>query len=74
MASTLATLLLRPYQADITDFVRPGENVLEIAVTNALYNSMTLREPRAFHPGPTENPSGLMSGGLMGPVQMKIME
>lgn len=70
----VATLLLRPYRADITDFVHPGENTLEIAVTNTLYNSMTLRNPRAFRPGPTENPSGLMSGGLMGPVQLKVME
>jgi len=69
-----ATLLLRPYQVDITEFVRPGENALEIAVTNTLYNAMTLRDPRWFRPGPVENPSGLMSGGLMGPVQMKVME
>jgi hypothetical protein len=68
-----ATLLLRPYQVDITDFIRPGENAMEIAVTNSLYNSMTLREPRTFRPGPTENPSGLMSSGLIGPVQVKIM-
>ncbi|MGD0740105.1 MAG: glycosyl hydrolase [Terracidiphilus sp.] len=69
-----ATLLLRPYQVDITGLVQPGENALEIAVTNTLYNAMTLREPRAFHPGPTENLSGLMSGGLMGPVRVKVME
>jgi hypothetical protein len=69
-----ATLLLRPYQTDVTDFIQPGENVLVIAVTNALFNSMVLREPRPFRSGPTENPSGLMSSGLIGPVQMKIME
>jgi hypothetical protein len=68
-----ATLLLRPYQVDITEFVKPGENTLEIAVTNTLYNAMTLRDPRWFHPGPVENPSGLMSGGLMGPVQLKVI-
>jgi hypothetical protein len=68
------TLLLRPYQTDITDLVQQGENVLEISVTNALYNCMVMREQRAFHPGPTENPSGLMSAGLLGPVRMKIME
>jgi hypothetical protein len=69
-----AKLLLRPYQVDITEFVKPGENGLEVAVTNTLYNAMTLRDPRWFRPGPVENPSGLMSGGLMGPVQMKVME
>jgi hypothetical protein len=68
-----ATLLLRPYQADITAFVQPGDNGLEIAVTNALFNSMVLREPRPFRAGPTENPSGLMSAGLIGPVQIKVM-
>ncbi|MDR3753443.1 MAG: glycosyl hydrolase [Terracidiphilus sp.] len=69
-----ATLLMRPYQVDITEFVKPGENTLEIAVTNTLYNAMTLRDPRAFHPGPVENPSGLMSSGLIGPVAMKVMD
>ncbi len=70
----VATLLLRPYQTDVTDFVQPGENLLEVSVTNALFNSMALREPRTFHPGPTPNPSGLMPSGLIGPVQMKVME
>jgi hypothetical protein len=69
-----ATLLLRPYRVDISGLVKAGENTLEVAVTNTLYNAMTLRDPRAFHPGPVENPSGLMSGGLMGPVQVKVME
>ncbi len=69
-----ATLLLRPYQADVTDFVHAGENVLEVVVTNSLFNSMVLRDPRPFRPGPTENLSGLMSAGLIGPVQIKVME
>ncbi len=69
-----ATLLLRPYEADITDLIQPGENQLEIAVINTLFNSMVLRETRAFHPGPTENLSGLMSAGLIGPVQIKIKD
>jgi hypothetical protein len=34
---------------------------------------MVLREPRPFRAGPTENPSGLMSAGLIGPVQIKVM-
>jgi len=69
----VATLLLRPYHVDITDFAQTGENALEIAVTNTLYNAMALRDPLAFHPGPVENPSGLMSSGLIGPVEMKVM-
>ena len=68
-----AALLLRPYAADITGLVQPGENQLEIAVTNTLFNCMALREPRPFRPGLTENPSGLMSAGLIGPVQIKII-
>ena len=67
------TLLLRPYHADITDLIQPGVNTLEITVTNALFNNMVLREPRTFRPGPTENASGLMSAGLIGPVQLKFM-
>jgi hypothetical protein len=69
----VATLLLRPYRTDITEFINPGRNRLQVTVTNALFNSMVLREPRPFRAGPTENPSGLMSGGLIGPVQLKIM-
>jgi hypothetical protein len=69
----VATLLLHPYQTDITDFVQPGENRLEVSVTNALFNSMVLREPRTFCNGSTDSPSGLMSAGLIGPIQIKIM-
>jgi len=66
-------LLLRPFQVDITGMVKSGENVLEITVTTTLFNCMTLREPRAFRPGPAENPNGLMPAGLMGPVQLWVM-
>ena len=69
----VASLLLRPYQIDITDFLKPGENQLQVTVTNALFNSMVLREPRPFRAGPTANPSGLMSAGLIGPARLKIM-
>jgi hypothetical protein len=68
------TLLLRPYQLDITAFLHPGDNQLEVAVTNTLFNFMVLRNPRPFRAGPTENLSGLMSAGLIGPVQLKIMD
>lgn len=67
------TLLLRPYQIDITEFVRAGENALEVTVTNTLFNCLALREPLVFRPGPVENPSGLISSGLIGPVQIKVM-
>lgn len=70
----VTALLLRPYRTDITDFVRPGENELQVTVSNALFNSMVLRNPRPFRAGPTQNPSGLMSGGLIGPVQLRITD
>ena len=69
----VATMLLRPYQTDISEHVKPGQNILEITVTNTLFNCMVLREPRPFRPGPVGTGSGLMPGGLLGPVQMKIM-
>lgn len=67
------TLLLRPYQIDITALVQPGENALEITVTSTLFNAMVLREPRTFRPGPAENPSGLTSAGLIGPVRVQVL-
>ncbi|HEV2577311.1 MAG TPA: glycosyl hydrolase [Acidobacteriaceae bacterium] len=69
----VGTLLLRPYQIDITEHVHAGDNTLEVAVTNTLFNAMALRTPRNFTPGPTENASGLMSGGLIGPVRLQYM-
>jgi len=69
-----ATLLLRPYRTDITELVHSGENQLEVTVINSLYNSMVMREPRTFRPGPTQNPSGLLSSGLIGPVQLRVMD
>jgi glycosyl hydrolase family 106( putative alpha-L-rhamnosidase) len=68
------SLLLRPFQIDLTSLLRSGENTLEITVTNGLFNRMVLREPRPFRAGPTESPSGLMSGGLIGPVGLRLME
>jgi alpha-L-rhamnosidase len=70
----VGSLLLRPYQADITGFLQSGENQLNISVTNTLFNNMALREPRTFRPGGTGNLSGLMSAGLIGPVQVQIMD
>ena len=67
------TLLLRPYQIDITGLVQSGENVLEVTVTTTMFNCMAMREPRTFRPGPAENTSGLMSTGLIGPVQLLLI-
>jgi hypothetical protein len=70
----VATLLLRPYRADISKFIRSGENQLQVTVTNALFNSLVLRNPRLFRAGPTENASGLKSSGLIGPVRLQILD
>jgi hypothetical protein len=67
------TMLLRPCRVDVSEVVKPGENALEITVTNALFNCMIMRNPRPFRAGPTENSSGLMSAGLIGPVELKEM-
>jgi len=65
------THLLRPYRADITSLLQPGENDLEIAVTNLLANQLP-GEGRKLgvifnfpvHP-PTLEPSG-----MVGPVRL----
>ena len=67
-------LLMRPYTADVTAFLHPGENQLEVAVSDALFNSMVLRSPRTFGAGHTDLPSGLMSAGLIGPVQIRLTQ
>jgi hypothetical protein len=72
-AKPVTALLLRPYQVDVTEFVHAGLNTLEISVTNTLFNCMAMRTPRPFRPGPVQSISGLMPGGLLGPVQLNVM-
>lgn len=69
----VATLLLRPYQTDITEFLHPGENFLQVAVTNALFNSMVVRNPPAVPGAGTDEQTGPISAGLIGPVQLQIL-
>jgi hypothetical protein len=62
------TLLLRPYRADISALVRPGENVLKVAVTNSWTNHLLaggidLSNPSAPKPEPEHS-------GLLGPVKL----
>jgi hypothetical protein len=61
-------LLLRPYLLDVTALLRPGENVLRIAVTNSWTNhllaeGMNLTNPSAPKPEPEHS-------GLIGPVKL----
>lgn len=70
----VTTLLLNPYRADVTEYLRPGLNTVEISVVNTLFNCMVLRTPRLFRPGPTGNSNELMSGGLLGPVRLGVTD
>lgn len=61
-------LLLRPYRADVTSLLKPGENVLEVAVTNGWINQLLARGSKLNWPGePAIQPA---SAGLMGPVRL----
>jgi hypothetical protein len=62
------TLLMRPYHADVSALIRPGENVLKIAVTNSWTNhllaaGMNLNNPSAPKAEPERS-------GLIGPVKL----
>lgn len=69
----ITTLMLRPYETDVTEYLKPGVNTVDVSVTNTLFNCMMLRQPRPFRPDPGGNALGLMPGGLLGPVQLKVM-
>ena len=64
---TVDTGLARPYCFDLTDFVREGENELEVRVFNTLANhySVGLPSPYVF-PGQTIS-------GLLGPVALQFL-
>lgn len=68
------TLLSRPYAVDVTALTHAGANELEVTVTNALFNAMVQRSPRTFGAGRSFTPSGLMPAGLIGPVQLEVMQ
>jgi hypothetical protein len=61
-------LLLRPYRADVTSLLKPGENVLEVAVTNGWINQMLARGAKLNWPG--DPPVQPVSSGLIGPVRL----
>jgi hypothetical protein len=65
-------LLLRPYRADVTAWLRAGENTLQVTVVNTQYNALSAHgADRNFIPGPTDTANGLMPSGLMGPVRLE---
>ena len=75
----LATLWMAPWQVDISDAAKAGENVLEVEVVNTWYNRLAgdanlpddqkatyLRAPSAVPISPTLKPAG-----LIGPVTIR---
>ena len=65
------TLLFRPYRADITALVRPGENALEVTVTNTLLNYLIgagIKQASPFDPNRVK--PELLPSGLLGPVRV----
>lgn len=68
------TLLCQPYTVNITSLLRTGPNELEVTVTDALFNTMVQRSPRTFGAGRSFTPSGLIPAGLIGPVQLELMQ
>lgn len=66
------TVLMAPYKLDITSLLKAGDNLLEVTVTNTLYNAMVMRKNRPFSPGYVYTSSGFVPSGLMGPVQLEM--
>ncbi len=65
-------LLLRPYRANVTPLLQPGENTLQITVVNALFNALSVRGPSAnYSPEETNTANGLLPSGLIGPVRLE---
>jgi alpha-L-rhamnosidase len=65
------TLLLRPYRADVTPWLQPGENRLEVTVTNTLLNHLVGAGMKKAVPfgGIAQEPQ-LLPSGLLGPVRL----
>ncbi len=69
------TLLLCPYRTDVTSLIHPGENSLQVTVTNALFNALSANGRSAnYYPEQTGFANGLLPSGLVGPVQLETMK
>jgi hypothetical protein len=68
----VATLLVPPFSCDITGYVKPGENKIEILVTPTLFNRLVRfgnsgdKRYKQF-----KNRTHLMPSGLIGPASIK---
>jgi hypothetical protein len=82
-------LWTKPYQLNIQDLVKPGENKLEVKITNLWINRLTgdidLPENERFTrtnvPPETDTDTGygdltwrIQTSGLLGPVAVSVME
>lgn len=64
--ATAATLIAAPWQAELTPYLRPGENRIEIEVANTLANHYSIGVPTPYvFPGQTQS-------GLLGPVRVRM--
>lgn len=75
---SLGTLWLAPYQVDVTEVARPGENVLEVGVINPWNNrlagdaALPAAQRKTVILAPTvKSGTPLMSAGLLGPVSLR---
>jgi hypothetical protein len=58
--------MTRPFQLDITDLARPGENRLQVKVANTLANHMRTYPTKFVFEGQTVS-------GLLGPVRLTFL-
>jgi len=74
----LGTLWLEPWQVDVTSLVKPGENILEVEVTNVWNNrlagdaALPVEQRRTFITLPSvTQATPLLPAGLLGPVTLR---
>jgi hypothetical protein len=58
--------LARPFRFDITNFVKEGENEIQIKVVNTLANHMSTYPTKYIYEGQTQS-------GLLGPVEIRFL-
>jgi len=66
----LPPLLFAPYEVDVTGFIRPGENTLEVRVTNTQTNELLARGADLAGLFKDEVFKTPMRSGLLGPVSL----
>jgi hypothetical protein len=75
----LATLWKPPYRVDLTEHLRPGHNILTVAVTN-VWNNRLVGDARSDGPGVTRTNlsdkfrpgTPLLPSGWIGPARLEV--